>query len=257
MKDSDQTFENFFEFGESSTAVALLRSLCRTESTEQANPAMSPLLLYGKSGFGKTHLARACAQELRLGGVSPFYMRGEEDLIQMLARLDSERTKVFVFDGLNFGGNKTESRQRLLTEIIHRCLERKIFVVVTHLCAIEDDPTIIGELKACFDQGSMARIGDLLPGERVEFLKFLLPRFCFLEMQDAMDLEALEWLADLDGMSPRHLVGALMRLLSHSNRREERVSLKTAKKVLSDLWYFRPGPIFVGGDHSGQSVWKN
>jgi chromosomal replication initiation ATPase DnaA len=65
MKDSDQTLENFFEFGESSTAVALLRSMCKTESTEQENPPVPPLLLYGNPGFGKTHLARACAQELR------------------------------------------------------------------------------------------------------------------------------------------------------------------------------------------------
>ena len=232
----EYTFENFVE-GKSN-------QMARAASMQVAsNPGdtYNPLLIYGSTGLGKTHLMHAIGHRMfeEIMGVNVVYLRAERFVDEMITALRhntiNDFKKVYrsvdalLIDDIQFFAGKERSQEEFF-HTFNMLLEREKLVVLTSDRYPKGIPGLDGRLKTRFGGGLSVAIE---PPELETRAAILMKKAAAtdIEVPDSVAFFIAQWLQS----NVRELEGALNRVIALARFTGRAVSVALAKEALRDL----------------------
>ena len=223
---------------------------------EAPGKAYNPLLVYGDSGLGKTHLLHAIGHYVRslYNGAKVRYVSSEEFTNEFINAIRDDRqdrfkrryrdVDVLLIDDIQFLEGKTQTQEEFFHTFNTLHNANKQIVLTSdrppkRLEALED------RLRNRFEWGL---ITDVQPPD-------LETRIAILRKKAAMDRltappDVLEFIASKIQTNIRELEGALIRVTAFANLNRQEVDLTLAEIVLKDLIPEGGEPeITAGADH--------
>jgi chromosomal replication initiator protein len=208
---------------------------------EQPGRAYNPLLVYGESGLGKTHLLHAIGHYVRslYSGAKVRYVSSEEFTNEFINAIRDDRqdrfkrryrdVDVLLIDDIQFLEGKTQTQEEFFHTFNTLHNANKQIVLTSdrppkRLEALED------RLRNRFEWGL---ITDVQPPD-------LETRIAILRKKAAMDRltappDVLEFIASKIQTNIRELEGALIRVTAFANLNRQEVDMTLAEIVLKDL----------------------
>ncbi|GAA5140556.1 chromosomal replication initiator protein DnaA [Nocardioides marinquilinus] len=208
---------------------------------EAPGKAYNPLLVYGESGLGKTHLLHAIGHYVRslYNGVRVRYVSSEEFTNEFINAIRDDRqdrfkrryrdVDVLLIDDIQFLEGKTQTQEEFFHTFNTLHNANKQIVLTSdrppkRLEALED------RLRNRFEWGL---ITDVQPPD-------LETRIAILRKKAAMDRltappDVLEFIASKIQTNIRELEGALIRVTAFANLNRQEVDMTLAEIVLKDL----------------------
>ena len=244
--DRDHLFANFIE-GKSNELAKAAAQHVATESGRSYNP----LLLYGGSGLGKTHLMQAVGNEVleRDSGANVVYLHSQafvNDMVKSIGTGTIRQTMqyyssmdVLLIDDIQFFANKLRSQEEFF-HVFNAVLAQNHQVVLT----CDNYPTEIegleDRLKSRFVGGLTAEVEPPELETRVAILK---------QMGEAEGFEvpddAAFHIAENIRSNVRELEGALQRVVAHARFKRAEISIELVKTVLHNIFGVRGRQVTV------------
>ncbi len=209
--------------------------------SEAPGKSYNPLLVYGESGLGKTHLLHAIGHYVRslYAGAKVRYVSSEEFTNEFINSIKDDRldrfkrryreVDVLLIDDIQFLEGKTQTQEEFFHTFNYLHNASKQIVLTSdrppkRLDALED------RLRSRFEWGL---ITDVQPPD-------LETRIAILRKKAAMDRltappDVLEFIASKIQTNIRELEGALIRVTAFANLNRQEVDLTLAEIVLKDL----------------------
>ncbi len=209
--------------------------------SEAPGKSYNPLLVYGDSGLGKTHLLHAIGHYVRslYAGAKVRYVSSEEFTNEFINSIRDDRqdrfkrryreVDVLLIDDIQFLEGKTQTQEEFFHTFNYLHNASKQIVLTSdrppkRLDALED------RLRSRFEWGL---ITDVQPPD-------LETRIAILRKKAAMDRltappDVLEFIASKIQTNIRELEGALIRVTAFANLNRQEVDLTLAEIVLKDL----------------------
>ena len=233
---AEYTFENFVE-GKSN-------QMARAASMQVAsNPGdtYNPLLIYGGTGLGKTHLMHAIGHRMleEIMGVNVVYLRAERFVDEMITALRHNTINNFkkvyrsvdalLIDDIQFFAGKERSQEEFF-HTFNMLLEREKLVVLTSDRYPKGIPDLDGRLKTRFGGGLSVAIE---PPELETRAAILMKKAAATDIAvpDSVAFFIAQWLQS----NVRELEGALNRVIALARFTGRAVSVALAKEALRDL----------------------
>jgi len=208
---------------------------------EAPGKAYNPLLVYGDSGLGKTHLLHAIGHYVRslYRGAKVRYVSSEEFTNDFINSVRDGRTEAFqrryrdidvlLIDDIQFLEGKTQTQEEFFHTFnaLHNANKQ---IVLTSDRAPKRLEALEDRLRSRFEWGL---ITDVQPPD-------LETRIAILRKKAAMDRltappDVLEFIASKIQTNIRELEGALIRVTAFANLNRQEVDLTLAEIVLKDL----------------------
>jgi len=208
---------------------------------EAPGKAYNPLLVYGESGLGKTHLLHAIGHYVRslYTGAKVRYVNSEEFTNEFINAIRDDRldrfkrqyrdVDVLLIDDIQFLEGKTQTQEEFFHTFntLHNANKQ---IVLTSDRAPKRLEALEDRLRNRFEWGL---ITDVQPPD-VE------TRIAILRKKAAMDRltappDVLEFIATKIATNIRELEGALIRVTAFANLNKQEVDLTLAEIVLKDL----------------------
>jgi chromosomal replication initiator protein len=208
---------------------------------EAPGKAYNPLLVYGDSGLGKTHLLHAIGHYVRslYRGAKVRYVSSEEFTNDFINAVKDGRTEAFqrryrevdvlLIDDIQFLEGKTQTQEEFFHTFnaLHNANKQ---IVLTSDRAPKRLEALEDRLRSRFEWGL---ITDVQPPD-------LETRIAILRKKAAMDRltappDVLEFIASKIQTNIRELEGALIRVTAFANLNRQEVDLTLAEIVLKDL----------------------
>jgi chromosomal replication initiator protein len=208
---------------------------------EAPGKAYNPLLVYGDSGLGKTHLLHAIGHYVRslYRGAKVRYVSSEEFTNEFINSIKDKRTETFqrryrevdvlLIDDIQFLEGKTQTQEEFFHTFnaLHNANKQ---IVLTSDRAPKRLEALEDRLRSRFEWGL---ITDVQPPD-------LETRIAILRKKAAMDRltappDVLEFIASKIQTNIRELEGALIRVTAFANLNRQEVDLTLAEIVLKDL----------------------
>ncbi len=208
---------------------------------EAPGKAYNPLLVYGDSGLGKTHLLHAIGHYVRslYRGAKVRYVSSEEFTNEFINSIKDKRTETFqrryrevdvlLIDDIQFLEGKTHTQEEFFHTFnaLHNANKQ---IVLTSDRAPKRLEALEDRLRSRFEWGL---ITDVQPPD-------LETRIAILRKKAAMDRltappDVLEFIASKIQTNIRELEGALIRVTAFANLNRQEVDLTLAEIVLKDL----------------------
>jgi len=208
---------------------------------EAPGKAYNPLLVYGDSGLGKTHLLHAVGHYVRslYTGAKVRYVSSEEFTNEFINAIKDQRQETFqrryrevdvlLIDDIQFLEGKTQTQEEFFHTFnaLHNANKQIVLTsdrAPKRLDALED------RLRSRFEWGL---ITDVQPPD-------LETRIAILRKKAAMDRltappDVLEFIASKIQTNIRELEGALIRVTAFANLNRQEVDMTLAEIVLRDL----------------------
>ena len=208
---------------------------------EAPGKAYNPLLIYGDSGLGKTHLLHAVGHYVRslYTGAKVRYVSSEEFTNEFINAIKDQRQETFqrryrevdvlLIDDIQFLEGKTQTQEEFFHTFnaLHNANKQIVLTsdrAPKRLDALED------RLRSRFEWGL---ITDVQPPD-------LETRIAILRKKAAMDRltappDVLEFIASKIQTNIRELEGALIRVTAFANLNRQEVDMTLAEIVLRDL----------------------
>ena len=221
--------------------------------SEAPGKAYNPLLVYGDSGLGKTHLLHAIGHYVRslYTGAQVRYVSSEEFTNEFINAIRDDRqdrfkrryrdVDVLLIDDIQFLEGKTQTQEEFFHTFntLHNANKQ---IVLTSDRAPKRLEALEDRLRNRFEWGL---ITDVQPPD-------LETRIAILRKKAAMDrlsapADVLEFIASKIQTNIRELEGALIRVTAFANLNRQEVDLTLAEIVLKDLIPEGGEP----GDHRG------
>jgi chromosomal replication initiator protein len=201
---------------------------------------ISPILIHGPCGSGKSHLAKAAAQQLRRRGFRrTILMTAEQFTIDYTesargAGFASFRKKyrdvdAFVLDDLQFCLGKSATLSELRNTLDNLIRDRKQVIFVSDR-SLNELTGLGSDLVARIAGGMSCGMEPLDAGTRLSLLKRLLDNH-----ELALSPSTVESLAESAGGDGRVLYGIVFRLLAEQRRLDRRLSHEEALTASLDL----------------------
>ncbi|WP_028659981.1 chromosomal replication initiator protein DnaA [Nocardioides insulae] len=209
--------------------------------SEAPGKAYNPLLVYGESGLGKTHLLHAIGHYVRslYAGAKVRYVSSEEFTNEFINAIRDDRqdrfkrryrdVDVLLIDDIQFLEGKTQTQEEFFHTFntLHNANKQ---IVLTSDRAPKRLEALEDRLRNRFEWGL---ITDVQPPD-VE------TRIAILRKKAAMDRltappDVLEFIATKIQTNIRELEGALIRVTAFANLNKQEVDLTLAEIVLKDL----------------------
>ena len=235
--DPEYTFENFVVGKSNQLAHAVSYSVANRPSD-----LYNPLFLYGNSGLGKTHLMFAIIDRIRKNfpNYKILYVTGEEftnELVESLAakqgmafRKKYRNLDVLVIDDVQFIAGKLTTEEEFFHTFEALFNMRKQIII-----ASDRPPTEISNLtERLKTRFAMGMIADIQPPDKELRMAIFKRKAEDYNLELTMDV--LFYLADNITQNIRLIEGSLKRLKAYSIIHGEKVTLQTAKDVLSDFF---------------------
>jgi chromosomal replication initiator protein len=208
---------------------------------EAPGKAYNPLLVYGDSGLGKTHLLHAIGHYVRslYRGAKVRYVSSEEFTNEFINSIKDQRQETFqrryrevdvlLIDDIQFLEGKTQTQEEFFHTFnaLHNANKQ---IVLTSDRAPKRLEALEDRLRSRFEWGL---ITDVQPPD-------LETRIAILRKKAAMDRltappDVLEFIASKIQTNIRELEGALIRVTAFANLNRQEVDLTLAEIVLKDL----------------------
>ncbi len=208
---------------------------------ESPGKAYNPLLIYGDSGLGKTHLLHAVGHYVRslFRGIKVRYVSSEEFTNEFINAVKDGRTEAFqrryrevdvlLIDDIQFLEGKTQTQEEFFHTFnaLHNANKQ---IVLTSDRAPKRLEALEDRLRSRFEWGL---ITDVQPPD-------LETRIAILRKKAAMERmtappEVLEFIASKIHTNIRELEGALIRVTAFASLNRQEVDVTLAEIVLKDL----------------------
>ncbi|WP_235735727.1 chromosomal replication initiator protein DnaA [Nocardioides alcanivorans] len=208
---------------------------------ESPGKAYNPLLIYGDSGLGKTHLLHAVGHYVRslFRGIKVRYVSSEEFTNEFINAIKDKRPETFqrryrdvdvlLIDDIQFLEGKTQTQEEFFHTFnaLHNANKQ---IVLTSDRAPKRLEALEDRLRSRFEWGL---ITDVQPPD-------LETRIAILRKKAAMERmtappEVLEFIASKIHTNIRELEGALIRVTAFASLNRQDVDLTLAEIVLKDL----------------------
>ena len=236
--DTRYTFENFIVGSGNQFAYSAAKGVSLNLGKKH-----NPLLIYGDSGLGKTHLLHATAIEIlkRNPSTKICYLPAEQfvnDFVKSTQKKDYDTFKskyrsninLFLMDDIQFFGNKDRSQEEFFYTFNH-LYESKQQIIITSDKPPRDLIGIESRLLTRLQQGLVVDIKTPDLETRMAILK------AKAEMDDLyLSEDVCLMIASNIKNNIRELEGALVRLEAEASIQETEITLDIAKEALSEMF---------------------
>ncbi len=201
----------------------------------------NPLLIYGGSGLGKTHLMHAIGHYTRslFPDIKVTYVPMEKFVNEFIDSLKDRRTSYFqrkyrstdmlLVDDIQFLGNKERTQEEFF-HTFNELHNNNKQIVLTSDRPAKEIPNLQQRLISRFEWGL---ITDIQPPE-LETRIAILKKKADLDKKDVPD-DVIHFIASSFESNIRELEGALIRVVAYSSLTGERITLDMAKEVLKGI----------------------
>jgi len=206
---------------------------------ESPSERYNPLLLYGGSGLGKTHLLHAIGHAAHRRGLVVRYVTSETFTNDLIASIrgqsqDAFRSKyrsvdVLLMDDVQFIAGK-ESTQEEFFHTFNALHSANKQLVLTSDRAPKNMITLEDRLRSRFEWGLMT---DIAPPDYETRIAILQQKVTAL--QSSVPYDVIEFIAKQVQSNVRELEGALTRLIATAEMTGRPVNVQTARDALADL----------------------
>lgn len=230
------TFDNFVEGKSNQLAKA-----ASIQVSENTGKAYNPLLIYGSSGLGKTHLMHAIGNAIfdNNSSINIVYLNSEKFVQDMVKALQQNaidafkdfyrRIDVLLIDDIQFFAGKERSQEEFF-HTFNTLLEKKHQVILTcdkypkEIVGLED------RLKSRFSWGLPVSIE---PPDMETRAAILIKKAALKQVK--LNQEVAFFIAKRIPSNVRDLEGALSRVIANSQFTGQEISIEFTKEALHDL----------------------
>lgn len=229
-------------------------------AAEQPAKAYNPLVIYGESGLGKTHLLHAIGHYTKeiFSGSRVRYVSSEEFTNDFINSIRDERAPNFqrlyrdvdllLVDDIQFLSGKVQTQEEFFHTFntLHNNSKQ---IVVTSDIHPRQLPDFEDRMRSRFEWGL---ITDVQPPDLETRIAILRKK----TLQDGMHVpdDVLEFIGDHISSNIRELEGALIRVTAFASLNATPVSLELARDVLKDLIHDQSRPEISAGVIMTQSA---
>ncbi len=230
------TFENFVEGKSNQLAKA-----ASIQVSENVGRAYNPLLIYGSSGLGKTHLMHAIGNEilLRKPSLNIVYLHSETFVREMVKALQQNTINAFkeyyrnldvlLIDDIQFFASKERSQEEFF-HTFNTLLEKKHQVVLTSDKYPKEIANLTERLKSRFSSGLPVTIE---PPDMETRAAILMKKASSVNVD--LDQNVALYIAKHIPSNVRDLEGALRRVIATAQLTGKEISIEFTKEALHDL----------------------
>ena len=230
------TFDNFVEG--KSNQLAKAASL---QVAENVGRAYNPLLIYGSSGLGKTHLMHAIGNAIleRKPSLNIVYVHSEKFVQDMVKALQQNSMNIFkdyyrsldvlLIDDIQFFASKERTQDEFF-HTFNTLLEKKHQVVLTSDKYPKEIANLAERLKSRFSSGLPVTIE---PPDMETRAAILMNKAS--QVNVALDQEVALFIAKRIPSNVRDLEGALRRVIANAQFTGRGIDIEFTKEALHDL----------------------
>jgi chromosomal replication initiator protein len=230
------TFDNFVEGKSNQLAKA-----ASFQVSENIGRAYNPLLIYGSSGLGKTHLMHAIGNAvlLRKPSLNIVYVHSEKFVQDMVKALQQNSINVFkdyyrnldvlLIDDIQFFAGKERSQEEFF-HTFNTLLEKKFQVVLTSDKYPKEIANLAERLKSRFSSGLPVTIE---PPDMETRAAILMKKAAMVNVDLHQDVAL--FIAKRIPSNVRDLEGALRRVIANSQFTGREITIDFTKEALHDL----------------------
>lgn len=234
--DSNYTFDNFVECKSNDLAKA-----SATQVADNPGHAFNPLLIYGGSGLGKTHLMHAVGNEIlkRNPQAKVAYLHSERFVGDMVNAIRNKMVDEFkrlyrsvdilLVDDIQFFANKPRSQEEFF-HTFNAMMEKKHQIILTCDRYPKEVDGLENRLKSRFSWGLPVPVEPPELEDRVAILQSKAEEACV-----DVPNEVAFFIAKRVRSNVRDLEGAMRRVIANSQFTGKAITLDFAKDALRDL----------------------
>ncbi|MEQ1559271.1 MAG: chromosomal replication initiator protein DnaA [Methyloglobulus sp.] len=234
------TFDNFVEGKSNQLAKA-----ASFQVSENLGRAYNPLLIYGSSGLGKTHLMHAIGNAILLKKPSAniVYVHSEKFVQDMVKALQQNKINdfkdyyrnldVLLIDDIQFFASKERSQEEFF-HTFNTLLEKKHQVVLTSDKYPKEIANLADRLKSRFSSGLPVTIE---PPDMETRAAILMKKAAHANIDFSQDVAL--FIAKRIPSNVRDLEGALRRVIANSQFTGRAIDIEFTKEALHDLILMR------------------
>lgn len=235
--DSRFKFDNFIE-GRSNT-IALAAAM---QTAQTANPEYNPLLLYGSTGLGKTHLLHSIGNEILKTNPDEVvcYLHSEVYVNEMVKALQQKKMEAFkqkyrsvttlLIDDIQFFAGKERSQEEFFHNFNY-LYEGQKRIIITCDRYPKKVSGIMSRLKSRLGWGVVVPIDPPDYETRVVILKEKAKQFGF-----GLEDDVAFYIAKQLNSNIRELEGALNTLKANADFTGHKIDLSYTKQILKELF---------------------
>lgn len=231
------TFDNFVE----GDCNRLARSAGMAVSNKPGVTSFNPLMVYGGTGLGKTHLVHAIGNDIKRKSPDKFvlYVSSEKFSNQLIEALKNNnihdfhnfylQVDVLILDDVQFFSGK-EKTQEIFFQIFNHLHQSGRQIIMTSDCAPKDLKGMQERLLSRFKWGLTADV------QQPDFET----RFAIIQKKldaEGIDIASnvLEYLAYSIDTNIRELEGVLISLIAQASLNQKEIDLELAKQTLKSI----------------------
>ena len=245
-ENNNLTFDNFIKGKSNDLAYAFSTAVAHKYDEDQKTPSntntiFNPLIIYGDSGLGKTHLMKAIEHEVKKNHpeLKIIYTTGESFINQLVKAIESKETNKFHdkyrnADYLMVDDIQTiAGKERMQEEFFHTfnaLHSANKQIIISSDRPPKDMETLEARLQSRFEWGLIADISSPDYETRMAILRKK-------EELDGynIDDEVIRYIATNIKSNIRELEGALNKLVALSNLENREITISMAEEVLKDI----------------------
>jgi chromosomal replication initiator protein len=231
-----QTFDSFIagpanEFGHSAA-----RAFAEGHSNDFPH-----LFIHGGFGFGKTHLLNAAALEFRRRGRRTLFLRAEDFMRHFLGALHRKDTltfkeelrsaEVLIVDDLQHICRSTATASEFLYTVnAFADLRRRVVIAADRAPAALEG--LGPDIKSRMAGGLVIALGKPDRPTRVAILRRRANEFMRLRPEVMLSEEVLERIADMEDVSPREMIGVMIKLATYADLTKKSITMDMAEEAV-------------------------
>lgn len=243
-------FENFVE-GECNR---LALTVSKTVANQPGSNKVNPLILYGGTGLGKTHLLQSIGSYAIEHETAHrvLYRTAEQflkDYMRLVVRGQDYRqfyelycnADILLIDDIQILAGKTSTQEELF-KVLNRLLAQKKQIV---LCSDQLPSQVPGLSKHLLERFAGGMSCSLEAPDLQTRIAILERKAVDLQMPASQTEEILRWLASHHGSNVRELEGVVVKLLAFHDLLGYELDLDTVRQMLGDVVRDEPGSISI------------